>query len=262
MNSEEKSIVEQELGLLDHEYRMLREVAEETIKNLGEDSIAYWVDAYNTCIDIESALLKGIDKETLEKSLLHLRFGELFKELSWLRFLFLVGNYPMLARELRFTWEAICQAYHMDAQFSELDLDAKTAKLSKKKYRGLPIINKVLPDILPLWTDQLKRQYRSLWNQLSEMVHPTRLEIDLKVLEGSGALLMTDTLVESIALETLDIARRVLDVVWCAAFAEYPQLSEGFRKEPYLVEHLQSYCPQASRWLERLKDRSALKDKG
>ncbi len=49
MNSEEMSIVERELGLLDTHYGMLRRVAQETIEALGEEAIGYWVDAYSTC---------------------------------------------------------------------------------------------------------------------------------------------------------------------------------------------------------------------
>lgn len=259
MNGEEKSIVERELDLLDTHYSMLRNVAQETIETLGEEAIGYWVDAYNTCIDVESAIMRSVPDDTLVRSLLHLRLVELYKEMSWLLFLFLAGNYPMLARELRFTWEAMSQAYYLDSLLPEVGVAAKTAKLSKKKYRGWRMINKVLPDILPLWTDQLGGQYRRLYDHLSEMVHPTRQEFDLKVLEGSGALLVTDTFVESIALDTLDIARRVFDVVWSTAFAQYPPLSVALERKPYLVDHLESFCPQTCGWLQRLSDGSAVK---
>jgi len=254
VNSEEKSIVERELGLLDTHYGMLRKVAQETIETLGEEAIGYWVDAYNTCIDIETAILRSVPEETLIRSLLHLRLVELYKEMSWLLFLFAVGNYHMLARELRFIWEAICQAYYVDTLLPEVGVDEKTDKLSKKRYRGWRMIKEILPDILPLWTEQLGGEYRGLYDHLSEMVHPTRQEFDLKVLEGSGALLVTDTFVESIAVDILDIAKRVFDVVWCTAFAEYPQLSQVLDRRPYVVEHLQSYCPQTWAWLERPKD--------
>ena len=262
MNGEEKSIVERELELLDKHYSMLRKVAQETIETLGEEAIGYWVDAYNTCIDIETAIMRSVPDDTLVRTVLHLRLVELYKEMSWLRFLFLVGNYHMLARELRFIWEAICQAYYVDSLLPELGVDEKTAKLSKKKYRGWRMIKEVLPDVLPSWTEELASEYGRLYDQLSEMVHPTRQEFDLKMLEGSGALLVTDTFVESIALDILDIARRIFDIVWCTAFAEYPQLSGVLVREPYLVEHLESFCPQTYDWLQRLKDGSPLKDEG
>lgn len=259
MNGEEKSIVERELGLLDTHYGMLRKVARETIETLGEEAIGYWVDAYNTCIDIESAIMQRVPEDILLRSLLHLRLVELYKEMSWLRFLFLAGNYPMLARELRFTWEAISQAYYLDSLLPELGVDEKTAKLSKKKYRGWRMIKEVLPDVLPAWTEELGSECRRLYDHLSEMIHPTRQEFDLKVLEGSGALLVTDTFVESIALETLDMAERVFDIVWCTAFAEYPRLSVALERRPYLVDHLESFCPQTCGWLQRLSDGPALK---
>jgi len=254
VNGEEKSIVERELELLDKHYSMLRKVAQETIETLGEEAIGYWVDAYNTCIDIDIAITKSVPRETLVRSLLNLRLVELYKGMSWLLFLFAAGNYHMLARELRFIWEAVCQAYYVDTLLPELGVDEKTAKLSKKKYRGWRMIKEVLLDVLPAWTEELGSECRRLYDQLSKMVHPTRQEFDLKVLEGSGALLVTDTFVESIALETLDMARRIFDIVWCTAFAEYPQLGRVLEREPYLVEHLRSYCPQTWDWLERPKD--------
>jgi len=251
VNSEEMSIVERELGLLDTHYGMLRRVAQETIETLGEEAIGYWVDAYNTCIDIDTAIMQSVPEDTLLRTVLHLRLVELYKGMSWLLFLFAAGNYHMLARELRFIWEAVCQAYYVDTLLPEIGVDEKTAKLSKKEYRGWRMIKEVLLDVLPAWTEELGSECRRLYDQLSKMVHPTRQEFDLKVLEGSGALLVTDAFVESIALETLDMAGRVFDIVWCTAFAEYPQLSRVLDRRPYLVEHLESYCPQTWVWLER-----------
>lgn len=259
MKSEDESIVERGLGLLDAQYGMLREVAQETVESLGEEAIAYWVDAYNTCIDIESAMTRSVPQENLARSLLPLRLVELYKEMSWLLFLFLAGNYHMLARELRFTWEAVSQAYHMDTAHPDMEVPDRIVSLDEREHWGWRVIDTALPAVLPWCRNQLRAQYRRLYHHLSEMVHPSRVEMDLKLLEGEGALLITDTFVESIAFDILDMARRVFDVVWCTAFAEYPQLSQVLDRKPYLVEHLESFCPQTYGWLQRLRDGSASK---
>jgi len=260
VNREDKSIIERQLDLLDTQYGMLRQVAEETIESLGEEAVAYWVDAYNTYIDIDIAITRSIPEEALVRSLLHLRLVELYKEMSWLLFLFLAGNYHMLARELRFTWEAVSQAYHMDTAHPDMEISDRIVSLDERDHWGWRVIDTALPAVLPWCTNQLRAEYRKLYHHLSEMVHPSKVEMDLKILEGEGALLITDTFVESIALDILDMARTVFDLVWCTALAEYPQLSRALERKPYLVEHLRSYCPRTWRWLQWPKDGSAVED--
>jgi len=242
MHGHESDILEQELGLLDVQQGRWREVARTTIETLGEETVAYWVDAYNTCIDLVPEIDRHYPKEILSHHLLTYRFWELYKQLPWLWFLFLVGNYPVLARELRFTWEAFSQAYVIDVRFPRLDIDSKIKKLNKKKYRGWPAIltaYEILPGSIG------GKENRSIYDHLSLIAHPTRLELDLRLLRAGGAPLITDTFEERTADGLLIAAKLLFDKVWTIAFLRYPDVARPLSEISGFVRHLKDFCPIA-----------------
>lgn len=243
MNDQEGVILEQELALLDDQYERWRKIARETIESLGEESVAYWVDAYNTCIDLNSAINRQYPRETLVHNLLIYRFLELYKELPWSWFLFLVGNYPMLARELRFTWEAFSQAYVVDVGFPTIDIERKIKRLNKKQYRGWPVILKAL-EIMPSTIGE-KQAWRGRYDTLSLIAHPTRTEIDLKLLRAKGVPLLTDAFDEKTASGLFIAAKMLFDEVWTIAFFQYPDIAQPLSEVSGFVQHLKDFCPFA-----------------
>jgi len=256
VNGEEKNIVERELDLLDTQYGILREVARETMDSLGEEATGYWVDAHNTCIDLVPAISRHYPRETLTRHLLLYRFWELYKELPWLRFLFLVGNYPVVARELRFTWEAFSQAYVVDVRFPRFDIESKIKRLNKKEYRGWRVIPKAL-EMMPSSIGE-KQDWRGMYDTLSLIAHPTRTELDLKLLRAEGAPLVTDVFEEETASGLFIAAKMIFDKVWTIAFFRYPDIAPSLSQVSGFVQHLKDFCPFAYLHLRLLVGRQEL----
>lgn len=225
------------VSLLGEQYDHLRDIAEETIRSLGEERAAHFTLLANDWMDVLSAISGAYSERGRLHSLVYFYLSGLFKEVSWFQLLFLAGNYPLLHRSLRFVWEMMFRAYYVDvyAQESQDDpeppgptLDEKVewlAQHEREMFQWRRFIRPTLLRLLPQAEGtEIERYYKSLWDRLNEYVHPTKAFLDRMVIHDPASL-VRDSFNAEWALETIGTATDVFDLVWLAVISRFPRCS-------------------------------------
>lgn len=229
---------------LEELYRRLGEIARETFHTLGEEQAGFFLNLIEDYFTIRSAIFDVYPINEFVDSLASLYFAGLFKEIYWLELLFFAGNYPMLNRNLRFIWETFFRAYHVDTytQQAENDpdppestLDGKVEWLSQnegKMFRW-DFIESTLRELVPQFKNtEAEEHYHTLWNKLNECVHPSAALLERMTLEESG-LLAKDSFDREWALDTIQAATDVFDLVWLVILRQFPKIAGAVKKKDF-----------------------------
>jgi len=237
------------LSLLGDQYKYLPKIAEETFHSLGKEQAGYFTSLANDWIDILSAILDTYSKDELSASLMYIYFNGLFKEVYWFQLLFLTGNYPLLHRSLRFVWEMIFRAYHVDTYALNFPDDREPpgptvddkvewlAQHEREMFRWKEFMKPTLQRLWPQAKDpEIEEYYKSLWDRLNEYVHPSRALLDRMVIDVPG-FLVTDSFDREWALETIKVATVTFDLVWLAVISRFPECAELLAEKGLLVKY-------------------------
>jgi hypothetical protein len=220
-----------------------RQIADETIRCLGQGRASLFIDLYNDALDIQGAILDAYSEEERLRSLMFADFTGLLKELHWLHAIFLFGNYPFVVSRLRHDWEWLFRAYHADtyAQHNpsasdapELTLDDKNAWLMQQETRlnWNTLIAPTLARLFPADAPEARHEhFRPLWDRLNRMVHPSG-ELRLMLVDES-ALLVRDAFDERWARETLADAAEVFALIWLAILSRFPAAVPALVADPH-----------------------------
>jgi hypothetical protein len=208
-----------------------RQVADETVRCLGEDTAGLFIELHNDALDVLGAVSDAYPYEERLHSLLFAEFTGLFNELTWLQTHFLCGNYRLVLSQLRFNWERIFRARHADAYAEENPtatdppgptLDDKHDWLAKREDRltWKTLIAPTLAQLFPAWAaSDVASQFRPVWDRLNRCVHPSG---DLRErLAGESALLVRDAFGEAWARDTLADAAEVFGLIWLAVVSRF-----------------------------------------
>ena len=96
-------------------YSTLLSVAAETERHFGKDAAWWSIEIGNDYLDLSAAIEKAYPREERINSLVHFDFLSLFQEIRICQLLFFAGYYSALFRNLRFCWEAVFRASHIDS---------------------------------------------------------------------------------------------------------------------------------------------------
>jgi len=212
---------------------LLAPIERETLEKLGEENGSFFSCVANDWLEISSALRDTYPGEEAYNLVFHSFLGH-FKEVSWFHFFLVSGNYPLLLSRLRFVWESVFRAYfaenyplgpHQSWPTPGPTLDDRFAWLEGRKPRDLGwhgCMEPVLRAIFPLADrdKEVREFYRKLWNELHKYVHPSVYLVRRMI--GESALHIRDNFDEEWARETIDVARKVFDLVWLAVFSHHP----------------------------------------
>jgi len=217
--------------------RRLAPIERETLEKLGEKEGGFFVWVAEDWIKINTALVVAYPGER-ECNLVRLTFGGLLKEVSWFQSFFVTGNYPLLLSRLRFIWEFIFRAYFAEHYPlgsshpwappgpSPDDKLAWWKEHERERGGGLnwdrcmePVLRAVFP--LAKREQQVRQYYKDLFQELHKYVHPSAC-LARKMI-GESTLLITDNFDERWALEAIDVARKVFDLVWLAVLQHHPE---------------------------------------
>lgn len=210
----------------------LARIERETLEKLGEENGGFFVCVANDWLEINSALMDAYPGEKKYNLIFHTFLGH-FKEVCWFHFFFVSGNYPLLLSRLRFVWESVFRAYFAEHYpvgparpwpAPGPSSDDKLAWLQEHE-RDLNwdrCIEPVLRTVFPLAESdkEVRDFYRAQWKGLHKYVHPSAYLAGRMI--GESALHVTDNFDEEWALETVDVARKVFDLVWLAVFSQHP----------------------------------------
>jgi hypothetical protein len=241
--------IEHLLSLLGKQYEHLPNIAGETFRSLGKEQAAYFTNLFNDWLDIQNAMHGVYSKDELSNSLVYIYYSALSKEAYWFQLLFLAGNYPLLHRSLRYVWEMIFRAYHVDINGPEFPddplppdptIDDKVewlAQYERKMFRWDSFVKPRLLQLLPQAKDtEMERYYKSLWDKLNEYVHPSKALLDRMVIDAPG-FLMKDSFDKNWALETIEVATDVFDLVWLAIIWRFPECAEVLAQQGFHIEY-------------------------
>jgi len=237
------------LSFLGEQYEHLREIAEETFRGLGKERAGYFTSLANDWIDIGGAIRDTYSEDELSNGLMYIYFSALFKEVYWLQLLFLAGNYPLLHRSLRYIWEMIFRAYYVDTYARESPDDPEPpgptvddkaewlAQHERKMFQWHKFMQPMLRRLLPQARGtEIEEYYKALWDKLNEYVHPSKALLERMVVDVPG-FLVTDSFDKKWALETIEIATVIFDLVWLAVISRFPRCAGSLAQRGLLLEY-------------------------
>ena len=218
--------------------RRLAPIERETLEKLGEEKGGFFIQVADDWLKIHSAVMDAYPGEKGHNLVLH-TFRGLFKEVRWFQLFFVSGNYPLLLSRLRFVWESVFRAYfaenyplgsHQPWPAPGPSPDDKLAWLEERERgRGLNwdgCLEPVLRSVFPLADreEEVRKFYNALLKELHKFVHPSAYQAGKMI--GDSALHVTDNFDEKWALEAVEIASRVFDLVWLAILRHHPAAFE------------------------------------
>ena len=89
------------------------EIAQQTVDHFGAEKADHFMRIAGDGLKIKLEIMSGYTQQEQTNLINHQAWG-LVKELKWLEFLFLAGNYPLVKNRLRYIWEAVFRAYFVE----------------------------------------------------------------------------------------------------------------------------------------------------
>jgi hypothetical protein len=214
-------------------------IERQTLDCFGDEA-ALFINVANDWSDILGAILDSYPEERDRDNLILCSLSGLLKEITWLNFVFLAGNYPLLSARLRFIWELIYRAYYAEGKTSGL-LDEKMKWLQDRE-SNLNWPNCIEPSLKELFekarrkfTEADQRQYRALWKKLHVYVHPSAYLADR--ITGSSALLTGDKFDLAWARDSLIIGKDIFDLVFFAVLMFHAKAIAQVRERGLIVRY-------------------------
>jgi len=223
--------------ILDNLYAHWRNVRRETIDGIGEKEALKIIDFHaNNWIDIIGWISASYEK-CEQMDIVNFQFSRVFKEIYWLQYLFLAGNYPAMYRNLRFLWEMMAQAYYVDSQYPNIRLDEQfaEARLIEDHKQSWNIIQPALCRVLKKSGNKVESQFKPLWSELNRHVHPSVKQLDM-IAEEDFSSLVTDSFHEALAKEVLKVTDSVLDLVYAIVLRKFNRVSELAKNYKFINE--------------------------
>jgi hypothetical protein len=212
---------------LDNFYEHWKSVRKETITHLGEEDALHLIDFHaNNWLDISTWISSQYSRKE-QMNIVDFQFLRLFKEIYWLQFLFLTGNYSTVYRNLRYTLEMISQAHYIDLNYHDLTLDEQIEKMKviEEEIYGWKLISNVLCEILDSDKEKIQNKYKPLWNRLNKHVHPSAKEMD-NVASKDFSSLIIDSFNESLSRKVLADTNKIFDIVYAVIFKKFPKIKD------------------------------------
>jgi hypothetical protein len=232
---------------LDRMFGYWKEISQETCDKLGEDA-GLFVNAYCDGLEIDEQISKHYSESARQESLVAFEVPGVWKELYWMQFLFLASNYPIVMGRLRFNWEQIFRAYHVDtyAGLHPTDPHLPGTTVDKKhewlliqeQHNRLRWPEVIAPALRRFFAsgqpEENESRCRSLWDRLNDFVHPSGQLREHLI--GETALKLRDGFDEHLARQTLADAREVISLIWLAILYRFPRIVGSLRSDPHVFE--------------------------
>jgi hypothetical protein len=227
--------------------RNLAPVERKTVRVLGKKKAYYFVNVYLDCVEIIGAIMKAYP-EVRRMNLVFHATTSLMKEIQWLNTLFLSGNYPLVKARLRFNWELIGRAHFIETYqqsdpkkpptpgptFGEkLEWWEKYEKFLNWRNCLEPTLRKVLP--LAEKVEEVRDFYHNRLKDLHRYAHPSAYLADRLV--GESGLHHKDNVDKEWAIDTLNAASVVFDVIWLVVLGYYPDAGDRLFGKGLLADY-------------------------
>lgn len=174
-----------------------------------------WLMHYDMWIDLIGAALRDTKSNKPPSSIMVIRLMELQKHLLWLHTCALSGSYFSIFRELRYILESFLQAFFIDRQLPDSDLEQKAALLQQieNKIYGTTLIRKLVL--------KESKNIADLYSHLSKYVHSTTVEMIPSEREEAGTRVVF-TFDGELFDRCMDFSNSVMDVVFLLSLYRFP----------------------------------------
>jgi hypothetical protein len=133
----------------------------DTIELRWKEIREFWTDHYAKIPD------ELIRQRT--RLLMAIRYTECLQSIFWIEWLSMRGGYYQAIRELKSILESTIQAYYVDKEYQEIDVEGKLAVIREMTSSGSHYGNKLIDKARLSHIENIKILYK----QLSQYVHPT-----------------------------------------------------------------------------------------
>ncbi len=211
-------------SLFNNLYATWNTVKNDTIHELGKEK-AFDITVFhvNNCIDINSWLFASYSKSDL-LNLLVMEFQRVFKEMHWLQFFFLIANYVLIYRNLRFILEMLSKACYIRANNPSADYSKQIEEIEcmdRNRIYGWKIVKKNLQGVLGFDEKHIEEIIRPKWDALNSYVHPSAEQMDTIAGEDPN-ILITDTFNRRLATSCIEAVDEILDFIYAIILCSFP----------------------------------------
>ena len=232
-------------SLFDELIKMARKIRKETEEEIPEEDYSTWVEHHNNWIDLSGPFMSSLSESDKYNSLLLLRFVELTKQLFWLHFSVLSGNYHQSIRELRYILESALQAYYIDREHPEATMGCKLEIIKE--------IDKLIGGRLIDRTDlEHKKELKALYSGLSKYVHSSYEELRPTIEKGEVDYRVTFAFNKNLFYKCMELTNRVMDIFFFVMLSLYPKIIPTIRENQLLLRSLnENKCALSIKFIEK-----------
>ncbi len=219
-----------------------RNVADQTVGELGEETAGLFIKLASDAYDMHKAIVDTYSEAERLHSLVFAEFLGLWKELNWFQMHFLAGNYRLVLSQLRFNWDRLFRALHVDAYGEQnptaSDVPGRTlnekhdwlmSREDRLNWRTL-----IAPTLARLFTaeepGEIEAHFKPLWERLNHCVHATGQLRER--MSGESGLLVQDAFDPDWARDTHADAVEVFEVIWLAILSRFPLAVPALLADP------------------------------
>ncbi len=235
-------------SLFDELIKMARKIRKETEEEIPEEDYVTWVEHHNNWIDLSGPFMSSLSEFDKYNSLSFFRFIELTKQLFWLHFSVLSGNYHQSIRELRYILESALQAYYIDREHPEATMRCKLEIIKEiDKLTGGRLIDR---------TDlEHKNELKMLYFDLSKYVHSSYEELRPAIEKGEVDYRVTLAFNKELFYKCMDFTNREMDIFFFMMLSLYPRIIPTIKENQQLLRSLnENKCILSVKFIEKYLD--------
>lgn len=224
---------------------MARKIRKETEEEIPEEDYYTWVEHHNNWIDLSGPFMNSLSEFDKYNSLLFFRFVELTKQLFWLHFSVLSGNYHQSIRELRYILESALQAYYIDREHPGTTMGCKLEIIKE--------IDKLIGGRLIDRTNlEHKKEFKVLYSDLSKYVHSSYEELRPTIEKGEVDYRVTLAFNKELFYKCMELTNRVMDIFLFVMLSLYPKIIPAIGENQLLLRSLtENKCVLSVKFIEK-----------
>lgn len=207
------------------------ENAEKETFEKGKDHFL-WIEWHNNWIDIIQPILRVLFEEEKKKSLLIIRLIQFQKDLLWINKSIFSGAYHTTIRELRYIFEYTLQAYYIDVNHSDSNIECKLEimkELNDLKFSGGRLIQAL--------KIENKDKLQNLYSKLSAFIHPSYEELTTGKM-NSRVLFGFD---EELYNACKELTNRTMDAIFYITLFKFSIIKEKIKENKLLIDSFKKF---------------------
>lgn len=197
---------------------------------------------------IHNFINNKVDPEKAKASLLYFRFLQSIMSSQDLRLSIVTGSYKTVAEIIRYHFESLIQAFYVDQNHPNINLECKVAILSeisdKQDYFTNRLINKIKIDS--------NKTLEKFYSDLNKIVHPSH--VDLPSIEALlEEIVHPESRIRSDEFEkVMKITRQMSDCTLYLVFRGFPELKDLANKDESVSKIVKTSAdlPLLKNWLK------------